>query len=341
MPAQRARWGGGLGAPSAPTLVAPDSQSRTVLRSTDHGASWSSVANALPVGSFGGILAYSAPRGRLLMTASAGATYVATSDDKGLTWTQRVNNIGATYGDPVYSTALDLFVANRSDGYAWSGDGGVTWNVATVPVGLDVFDQPGWSQALGIFVATAYSSGADTCYLLVSIDGKNWTATALATRAAMVSWAAGAGVLCGVGFTRDDAAHGAAKIAPKLSLTTANGIASTITNIEAKSDASFGAVCRSERLGIFVAGLTNKVALSTQNIITSPDGNAWTTRVLQGLDTPFNKAVHAIVDDGTNLVTLGADPAAHNAGNISSDAVTWARVATPAGVTCRSIASIP
>ncbi len=311
-----------------------------VLRSFNNGANWVSLAGSGVPAAFNPTgQAYSPILKRIVAVANASANYVCTSDDNGATWTPRGRPVGM--GGPTkiaYSASLDLFIVRDSAGLFWSADG-INWTLGVVPVGIDDFQLSGIGVTTNLCVITGRNSAADTVHLLRSVDGKTWTATALASRAGIFGWAFGNATFCGVGLTWD---IGGGFTAPKVALITADGIASTTTDIDALSVAAFSDNPITFGLGQFVAGLTGGAGGATNNnILTSPDGINFTQQVLPGLDGVFNKAVHAIVfTPGNTFATLGPSTTTNDAGDRSTDFVTWTRVATPAGLTYRAIAVI-
>lgn len=207
-------------------------------------------------------LAYSPTLGLFLSVATGGG--LSTSPD-GVNWTWGDLGFGGSsaFGDAIWASGLDLFVACASSGSTWkvaTSPDGVTWTdrTAGITVPSGGLYSLGYSADLGLLVTGGQLGG-----LWTSPDGITWTSRTspfAATSAVVndVTWSPALGLFVAVG--------GGGKLATSpdgvtWTLRTSSFSSSTINGVEWFADA-----------GVFVAcGSTGKIA-------TSPDGTTWTQR---------------------------------------------------------------
>jgi hypothetical protein len=110
-------------------------------------------------------------------------TYVATSDDHGVTWTNRsIQNSLQQLFAVAWSDELQLFAAVGpgslgQDSYLVTSPDGITWTLRSNPSNVGLLDIA-WSQDLGLFCAVGsqtFTSPSMGAYIITSPDGVNWT----------------------------------------------------------------------------------------------------------------------------------------------------------------------
>lgn len=145
-----------------------NSATNRVIRSTDGGATWSSVsvtANGWKS------ITYSPSLGRFVAVALSGTDRVMYSDDDGLTWTD-VNVTAGTYFGVAWSPDLNLFAAVATSGnQIMTSPDGITWTNRTAPAANE------WTYVTygrDRFVACARTGSGNR--VMYSTDGITWTA---------------------------------------------------------------------------------------------------------------------------------------------------------------------
>ncbi len=157
-------------------------ESGTILRTTDGGATWTSVGGGNlgtePVYNIFGVDAQTA-----LCTTSPSDTYIYRTTDGGTTWTQVLAvtggfmdaiwmtdaNNGFAYGDPV-SGFWELFTTT---------DGGATWNPA--PSLAQNGSEAGWNNSMYVSGSDIYFGTNNTTIYYSSDMGNSWTPQSTST----------------------------------------------------------------------------------------------------------------------------------------------------------------
>ena len=237
----------------------------------------------------------SAAFGDAVFLITGGAGTLATSEDFGATWKQRVSSFGTdTIRASAYGAAV--YVAGGGAGKLASSPDGVVWTQRTSTFGSDIVQGIAWGEADSLFVAVG---GAQVA---TSPDGTTWTSrtSSFAGGDIIVGVAHGGGLFVAVGGT-DKAAYSSDGVTWTQASTGLTGM-----------DFSEGGVAYGA--GVFVAGGSSTVAVSA-------DGDTWAQHT-SGL-TGFG-ALGAISFGGGLFVAVSVT------GKIatSEDGETWTQLAS-------------
>jgi hypothetical protein len=187
-----------------------------------------------------------------------------------ITWTEHATpGTGGNFGpsDAIWADALGLFVLvgeNTSSlaGLIYTSPDGVTWTVRTSPQ-MNRFRGVTWSPSLNLLCAVSING---TNRIQTSPDGVTWTvrtAPAVAGWRA-VTWAPALNLFVAVGATAV-----AAWSPDGVTWTSGTGVPAT---------RGWQGVTWAPSLGLFVATSGDTTGLTTDRIMTSADGKAWTGR---------------------------------------------------------------
>lgn len=155
-------------------LIAAGSDVASVRRSTDGGATWSTIA--VPTTQVWGAGAHGGGVFVLFASDGSAATTVAIiSTDGGLTWQQKVVP-SSRWSSAAYDSATDTFMAvgGSSATGAVSIDKGQSWQSVTLPSGFSSTSTPSIAAGGGVFLITLGGSGASTSCWTTSNKGATW-----------------------------------------------------------------------------------------------------------------------------------------------------------------------
>ena len=254
----------------------------------------------------------------LLCAVGASSGYVATSADKGVTWTvqttptspQTTGWEGACWGGGLF------VVVNGSYNVAlWTADG-VVWNEVTIwaGAGSGCYTRVVYADMFGLFVAAQSTNAGHQHTMATSPDGAAWTRRdAPGNYWSALAWSPNLGVLVALA----DGTTGAK------AATSADG---GITWVDRTAGVPAGAwtpkgACWCPEIGLFLA--------VGDFVATSPDGQTWTRQTTPSLGT---YGLGAVTWSRTRLlavavkISTGTDCAL-----TSQDAVTWTAQTTPSG----------
>ena len=148
-----------------------------ILKSTNGGASWSTLCTAPFVGQGFYELRVDSANGNHLLAGTTAGLYV--SNDGGVTWTRRRGSITWSISMAPAGHAAAEILAGCSDGVFRSTDGGATWGAVALPGGPGAFDRVAVSIAPSN-PAVAYVWGArGTTVYLYRRAGGTWSAQTL------------------------------------------------------------------------------------------------------------------------------------------------------------------
>lgn len=173
-----------------------------VMKSTNGGATWTSVTGSIPMGAApAGVVAiavHPTSSNTVLMLGSDG---VFRTTDGGTTWSQ-VKHLYSWDGDLVADrTAPGTFYASGTDGVAFSADGGATWNhldsgltnTDVQALAIDPADHTrlyAGTAGAGVFTMKVDSGGAPTLRVTSPNGGEVWQAGSTQT----ITWTASASI---------------------------------------------------------------------------------------------------------------------------------------------------
>ncbi|MBK9968599.1 MAG: hypothetical protein IPP07_28540 [Holophagales bacterium] len=159
-----------------------------VKKSTNGGATWTSVPGSIPMGSApAGVVAIAVHPARSNTVLMLGSDGVYRSTDGGTSWSQ-VKHLSSWNGDLVADrTTAGTFYASGSDGVAFSADGGATWNpldsgltnTDVQALAIDPADHTrvyAGTAGSGVFAMTVDSGGAPTLRVTSPNGGEVWQA---------------------------------------------------------------------------------------------------------------------------------------------------------------------
>lgn len=265
-------------------------------------------------------ICYSEDKNLFVAVGSGGGTNNVMTSQDGYTWTVRTLPLSRNLNDVCYAPSLGLFVAistsTASDSILTSTDG-ITWTARNNPL-LQFLQCITWSPELSLFVAL--SGDKELLHAVTSPDGITWTARSAGedyTLWKSICWSAELGLFVGVSntdgniiITSPDGINWTNRTAPfkdyksicwspELNLFIAVAThATNNTNIMKSSDGiNWSLVTQPTQLltsVIWVSELGRFFACSStgsNQVISSVDGNNWTTYATLSTGTSFNDIV--------------------------------------------------
>lgn len=244
---------------------------------------------------------------RFVAVAQTGTGNRAMTSPNGTVWTERGTPSDISWYKVVWAKSLGLFVAVALDnvtGNIMISDDGISWVVKNQPAANRLLCVE-WSEDLGVLVAGQMSPST---LIARSVDGNTWTHhTSAIADVRDIRWSSEQNQFVAVGNTGDTSC---VATSPDGSTWAAQ------TGISG----NWNGVAYSPLLDLYVAvGLSTA---GTQNVMTSPDGIAWTGIVTPSTDTMLSVVwipeINIFVAGGANGTVL-----------TSVDGVNWAVQSSP------------
>jgi len=245
--------------------------------------------------------AYSPSLGRwVVLRGLANSTVCVTSDDGGVTWTNRTCQSGNWFA-VAWSPTLSLFAAVSVDspGLIQTSPDGVTWTSRTSPA-TGTLQEIIWSSRLGLFIAGSSTFGSAP--VTTSPDGINWTNRTFAG-------------------SRTYSAATLADNGTIIAADTQDSLDWTETSANGTSWSLVAATQQTEALGQFGTKFTGYFSTgSLQKIFTSPDAVTWTQ-----VTTPAAMASNFRVLNCRYSPLLGVHVGATNASGATAQPIVYTK----------------